>query len=125
MEGVCDAVLGRHYGGMGYRQVAVTRGVYRWREERARGEDVSPGVVLSNAAVVRVGYGVPREEEELVRLCGPGYRGGGEKGVEELLEVVRRAAEEAVEGEVPGGGGVGGGSGGGVWGWDATWGVCF
>lgn len=72
------------------RQMAVVRELWEARDRVARRRDVSPGKVLSDAAIVEAALGLPANVHALASLNGFGHR-MGRRQLEQWQEAVDRA----------------------------------
>ncbi|MBB0232912.1 hypothetical protein FOE67_26325, partial [Streptomyces calidiresistens] len=81
------------------RQLAAVRELWWARDAMARERDLSPGKVLSDAAIVAAAQAMPRDLRELAALPGFGPR-MGRRRLQQWLDAVRRAAE-LPESELP------------------------
>ncbi|MDK1475191.1 HRDC domain-containing protein [Streptomyces sp. 549] len=89
------------------RQMAVVRELWQARDEVARRRDVSPGKVLTDAAIVEAALGLPDSVRALTALPGFGHR-MGRRQLEEWQAAVDRAralpdSELPQPGQAPGG----------------------
>ena len=76
------------------RQLAVVRELWLTRDEVARRRDVSPGKVLSDAAIVEAALGQPKSSRALAALPGFGNR-MGRRQLEQWQSAVERALDLA------------------------------
>lgn len=72
------------------RQMAVVRELWETRDRVARRRDVSPGKVLSDAAIVEAALGLPANAHALASLNGFGHR-MGRRQLDQWQEAVDRA----------------------------------
>ncbi|CCI83192.1 HRDC domain-containing protein [Corynebacterium otitidis] len=71
------------------RQLAVARGLFEWREDRARKEDLSPHLVMRDRALLALAENPPRSPAEVRRAP---YMGSRQRGLErEIMDAVTKA----------------------------------
>lgn len=85
--------LGRSVAGLYGHQLSAIRGLFNWREVRARTVDTNPETILSNGQLLSIGCRLPATAAEVLRMANPATA-EVRKSVKELLSIIEEARKK-------------------------------